>query len=94
MGREGVEDYKRHRLDNTQNRRKCVKLTFEKEEEVEWAHLAVGDILLIRKDMDFPADLVLLSSSNPDASLHINTSSLDGEKTLKPKVHSIPLARP
>lgn len=42
--------------------------------------------MLINKDCDFPADLIILSSSNEDGSAFINTSSLDGEKNLKPKV--------
>ena len=55
-------------------------------EEVDWANIIVGDILLIKKAKDIPADLIILSSSNQDGSAYINTSSLDGEKTLKPKV--------
>lgn len=31
----------------------------------------------------FPADLVLMASSDPTASCYIQTSSLDGEKALK-----------
>jgi P-type E1-E2 ATPase len=46
----------------------------------------VGDLLYIKKDECFPADIVILSSSNPNSQAFINTSSLDGEKTLKPKV--------
>jgi P-type E1-E2 ATPase len=46
----------------------------------------VGDLLYIKKDECFPADVVILSSSNPNCQAFINTSSLDGEKTLKPKV--------
>jgi P-type E1-E2 ATPase len=46
----------------------------------------VGDLLYIKKDECFPADVVILSSSNPNYQAFINTSSLDGEKTLKPKV--------
>jgi len=41
--------------------------------------------LLINKDEEFPADIIILSSSNSDNSVFINTSSLDGEKNLKPK---------
>ncbi len=46
----------------------------------------MGDFLIIEKDQDFPADIIILSSSNVDGSAFITTSSLDGEKTLKPKV--------
>lgn len=43
----------------------------------------VGDLLLVEQDEMFPADLVLMASSDPDASCYIQTSSLDGEKALK-----------
>ncbi len=42
--------------------------------------------MLIKKDETFPADLILLKTSNEDSTAFINTSSLDGEKTLKLKV--------
>lgn len=47
--------------------------------------------MLIQKDEEFPADIIILSSSNADNSAFINTSSLDGEKNLKPKVIYIKL---
>ena len=40
---------------------------------------------MVKKDEPFPADLVFLCSSNNEGSCFIMTSSLDGEKTLKPK---------
>ena len=43
----------------------------------------MGDIVLITQDEMFPADLVLMASSNLDAQCYIQTSSLDGEKALK-----------
>ena len=45
--------------------------------------------MLINKDEEFPADIIILSSSNSDNSVFINTSSLDGEKNLKPNVITI-----
>jgi phospholipid-transporting ATPase len=91
MAREGYEDLLRHRQDTIQNRKKGEKLVFggNQPAEVEWTDIIVGDILLVKKDADFPADLIILASSNPDGSAFINTSSLDGEKNLKPKVLSL-----
>lgn len=47
--------------------------------------MSVGDTLLINENEDFPADMVLLATSQPDAACYIQTSSLDGEKNLKIK---------
>ncbi|KAI3661424.1 hypothetical protein MP638_003897 [Amoeboaphelidium occidentale] len=52
---------------------------------VRWQDLTVGDIVRIQKNEAFPADLVLLSSSAEDGSCYVETSSLDGESTLKKK---------
>jgi magnesium-transporting ATPase (P-type) len=45
----------------------------------------VGDIILVRKDTRIPADLVMLASSLEDGVGFMETSTLDGEKNLKPR---------
>lgn len=45
----------------------------------------MGDIVFIKKDERIPADLVLLSSSNDSGTTYLETSTLDGEKHLKPR---------
>lgn len=50
-----------------------------------WKNLKVGDIVFIRKDERIPADLVLLSTSNLNGTAYLETSTLDGEKHLKPR---------
>ena len=42
-------------------------------------------MLLVNENEDFPADLVLVATSQPDATCYVQTSSLDGEKNLKTK---------
>jgi phospholipid-transporting ATPase len=43
----------------------------------------VGDILRVTNEKPFPADIVLLSSSEPDGMCFIETANLDGETNLK-----------
>lgn len=50
---------------------------------IKWQNLIVGDIVRIINNAFFPADMVLLSSSEPQAMAFIETSNLDGETNLK-----------
>ena len=45
----------------------------------------MGEIILVRKDTRIPADLVMLASEKEDGVGFMETSTLDGEKNLKPR---------
>ena len=45
----------------------------------------VGDILKTVKDQTFPADMVMLGSSEPGCIAYVLTANLDGETNLKVK---------
>ena len=51
-----------------------------------WKDLEVGQIVKVMKDEYFPADIVLLSSSEKSGICYIETKSLDGETNLKHKL--------
>ena len=50
-----------------------------------WKKLEVGDIVLLRENEQVPADVVVLSTSDPDNMCYLETKNLDGETNLKPR---------
>lgn len=48
-------------------------------------NLRVGQVVKVSQNERFPADLILLKSSNPDGMAYVETLALDGETNLKHK---------
>ncbi|WWC62655.1 uncharacterized protein I303_105252 [Kwoniella dejecticola CBS 10117] len=48
-----------------------------------WKKLEVGDLVLLRDNEQVPADIIVLSTSNPDNLCFVETKNLDGETNLK-----------
>lgn len=48
-----------------------------------WETIHVGDLVLLKNDENIPADLVIISTSEPDGDCFIETKNLDGETNLK-----------
>lgn len=48
-----------------------------------WKDINCGDIVKVYNDEEFPADMIVLSTSDPDGACYIETRNLDGETNLK-----------
>ncbi|KAL1998752.1 hypothetical protein VTN02DRAFT_5633 [Thermoascus thermophilus] len=48
-----------------------------------WKNIQVGDFVRIYNDEQIPADIVVLSTSDPDGACYVETKNLDGETNLK-----------
>ncbi|KAG1828470.1 Ca-transporting ATPase [Suillus variegatus] len=83
--KEVQEDLKRHQSDSELNARLGKALSGNTFAARKWKDLRVGDIVRVESDQFMPADLVLISSSEPEGLCYIETSNLDGETNLKIK---------
>ena len=82
---EMIEDYRRRQSDASLNNSTARVLRGSSFEETKWVNVAVGDIVRVESEEPFPADIVLLATSEPEGLCYIETANLDGETNLKIK---------
>lgn len=85
--KECVEDIKRISSDNELNnsRTEIYSELDGQFEQKRWIDIRVGDIIKVESEEAIPADLIILSSSEPEGLCYIETANLDGETNLKIK---------
>ena len=84
--RELLEDLVRHNYDNLNNQEEVIVLRKNKFIKSTSQTLKHGEIILIYENKSIPADMIVIDSGFSEGICYVETSSLDGEKTLKLKV--------
>lgn len=85
MVKEAIEDYQRYKADKKENAEPVLALRGDAFERIPKKNIQVGDFVKIEDNSMIPADVLLLSATNPGGNCYILTANLDGETNLKIK---------
>jgi len=84
--KEGFDDLQRHRQDAQFNSSpQWVYRGPGPRERLPSQSLRVGDVVVVEDGQEFPCDLFLLASADPEGVAYLQTANVDGEIDLKPR---------
>eukprot|EP01012_Entosiphon_sulcatum_P031609 TRINITY_DN4015_c0_g1_i1.p1 TRINITY_DN4015_c0_g1~~TRINITY_DN4015_c0_g1_i1.p1 ORF type:complete len:1191 (-),score=188.74 TRINITY_DN4015_c0_g1_i1:51-3623(-) len=81
--KDAVEDNRRYRADRAANGKQAIVIRDNQELKVRSDEIEVGDFIVVEKNDEFPADVVVLSTGLEAGVCYIETMNLDGETNLK-----------
>ena len=74
---------KRHKSDDATNARPTIVLQGGQWVAVPWKQARVGHIVRVEKGQEFPADMIILATSEEEGLAYVETSNLDGYATVQ-----------
>ena len=86
MIRDLIEDLSRLTYDRINNNEEIIVFRDGKFIKSISSKLNIGELIIVNENKQIPCDLILIDSNLNDGMAYVETSSLDGEKNLKPKI--------
>lgn len=75
-----INDLRKFSIDNEINNKEILVMNDLDSKKMKWSDIQCGDVLKIFKQMEIPADIILLSTSNMNQKVcYVSTSNVDGQ---------------